>query len=105
MITDITSSEQFKQITSQDAVSIVDFHAHWCGPCKVMLPTFIQLSEIYGKLKFYKLDVDEHAQLTQEAGARVYPTFIVYRKGAKVQAISGANPDGLAKLIKGVVDA
>lgn len=52
-----------------------------------MLPTYTQLSETYGKLNFYKVDVDEHAQLTQEAGARVYPTFIVYRGGTQVRLI------------------
>jgi thiol-disulfide isomerase/thioredoxin len=52
---------------------------------QAMLPTYKQLSETYGKLNFYKVDVDEHAQLSQEAGARVYPTFVVYSGGTQVR--------------------
>lgn len=100
MITDIASVDHFEQIIRQDNVCVVDYHAHWCGPSKAMLPTYTQLSETYGKLKFYKVDVDEHAQLSQRAGARVYPTFIVYRGGTQVQTISGANPEGLRTLIQ-----
>lgn len=51
---------------------------------QTILQTLAQLSEVYGKLNFYKVDVDEHAQLTQMAGARIYPTIIVYRGGNKV---------------------
>ncbi|CAG7853912.1 Thioredoxin {ECO:0000256/PIRNR:PIRNR000077} [Serendipita indica DSM 11827] len=103
MITEITSADQFRQVITQDAISIVDYHAPWCGPSKAILPMFAQLSELYNRINFYKVDVDEHAQLTQEAGARVYPTFIIYRGGAKVQTISGANPEGLTTLIKSAV--
>lgn len=56
-----------------------------------MLPKLTALAQIHQKINFYKLDVDEHAQLTQEAGARIYPTFIVYRRGTKVRFIPPVN--------------
>ncbi|KAG8839966.1 Cytoplasmic thioredoxin isoenzyme 2 [Serendipita sp. 405] len=83
MITEINSVEQFRQAITQE-VSIIEYHASWSGPCKAISPTFTQLSDTYSKLKFYRLDVDECAQLTQDAGARMYPTFIVYSRGQKV---------------------
>ncbi|KAG8810427.1 Cytoplasmic thioredoxin isoenzyme 2, partial [Serendipita sp. 401] len=94
MITEINSVEQFRQAITQE-VSIIEYHASWSGPCKAISPTFTQLSDTYSKLKFYRLDVDECAQLTQDAGARMYPTFIVYSRGQKVHTISGASPDTL----------
>jgi thioredoxin 1 len=103
MITDITSTDHFKQIISQDSVCVVDYHADWSGPARAILPTFAKLSEVYSKLNFYKVDVDEHAQLTQMAGARVYPTIIVYRGGTKLDTISGADPGGLTTLVKSAV--
>jgi len=124
MITDITSTDHFRQIVSllvpppalSDAqiVGFLDLPRHrvrcrlscrLVGTCpgechsnpnafiarvqpdpvpQAILPTLTKLSEDYRKLNFYKVDVDEHAQLTQMAGARIYPTIIVYRRGTKV---------------------
>lgn len=100
MITDIASVDHFKQIIRQDNVSVVDYHASWSAPSEAMLPKLTALAQIHQKINFYKLDVDEHAQLTQEAGARIYPTFIVYRRGTKVETVTGANPSRLETAIQ-----
>ncbi|KIM31704.1 hypothetical protein M408DRAFT_236993 [Serendipita vermifera MAFF 305830] len=105
MITEITSTEHFKQIINQDAVCVVDYHAEWAGPAKQLLATLDQLSKVYRKVNFYTVDVDEHAQLTQMAGARIFPTVIIYRSGAKLNAMSGASPEGLSTLIQTAVCA
>lgn len=100
MVTEIASIDHFNRIIRQDNVSVIDYHAPWSGTSKAMLPTFTALAKAHQKINFYKLDIDEHAQLTQEAGSQIYPTFVAYRNGAKIETVCGANPAALETLVQ-----
>lgn len=62
-----------------------------------MLKRFAELSEKYRKANFYKVDVDEHSQISELAGARIYPTIIVYRRGAQVSSSSLSLSNSLSR--------
>lgn len=65
---------------------LVDFHATWCGPCKAMAPALDQVAtELAGKVKVVKVDVDENPKVTGEYGIRAMPTLLLF-KGGKVAA-------------------
>jgi thioredoxin 1 len=65
---------------------VVDFFAEWCGPCKAMAPALDQVaSEMKGKVKVVKIDVDQNPAVTGKYGIRAMPTLIVF-KGGKVAA-------------------
>ncbi len=65
---------------------LVDFHATWCGPCKAMAPALEQVAtELAGKVKVVKVDVDENPKVTGEYGIRAMPTLLLF-KGGKVAA-------------------
>lgn len=51
--------EEFKQLISQDKLVIIDFHASWCGPCKLIAPKLKKFAEQYTDAIFAKVDVDE----------------------------------------------
>jgi thioredoxin 1 len=53
--------EEFKQLIAQDKLVIVDFHATWCGPCKLIAPKLEKLTEVYTDAIFAKVDVDDVA--------------------------------------------
>lgn len=53
--------EEFKALIAQDKLVIVDFHATWCGPCKLIAPKLAKLTEVYGDAVFAKVDVDDVA--------------------------------------------
>lgn len=66
---------------SQEPI-LVDFYADWCGPCQTMNP-IIQtvLTELEGKVKLLKVNVDKHPQLSQQFGVRSIPHYILFKRG------------------------
>lgn len=66
---------------SQDAV-LVDFYADWCGPCQTMNPIIDEvLTELGGKIKLLKLNVDKHPQLALQFAVRSIPHYILFKRG------------------------
>ncbi len=80
---------------------LVDFWAEWCGPCKMLSPILDQVAtELAGKLKVAKLNVDESPDLAGQFNVMSIPTLIVFKKGEPVDQFVGAMPKDklLAKL-------
>lgn len=53
--------QEFKALIAQDKLVIVDFHATWCGPCKLIAPKLAKFTEVYSDAIFAKVDVDDVA--------------------------------------------
>ena len=70
---------------------LVDFFAEWCGPCKAMAPALEQVaSEMAGKVKIVKLDVDQNPQVTTNYGIRAMPTLMIFKDGKMAAQHVGA---------------
>lgn len=78
---------------------MIDAFATWCGPCKVIAPEILKLSESYPNASFYKVDVDEHPEIAAELGVRAMPTFIFFKGGAKIQQVVGANKPAIEAIV------
>ncbi len=72
---------------------MVDFTAIWCGPCKMLEPVVVQLSQEWdGKVKVVKMDVDDNSSLVMQYGVMGVPTLILFVNGKPVQRLSGYQP-------------
>ncbi|UZJ54189.1 hypothetical protein CBS101457_003509 [Exobasidium rhododendri] len=98
----ITSYEEFKKIINGDKVAAIDFWATWCGPCKMISPMFEKFAAAApaDKIAFYKVDVDEQDQISQEVGVKAMPTFVFFKNGEKLNEVVGAIPQQLQVAIK-----
>jgi len=68
-----------------NGVTLVDFWADWCGPCKMQAPVIDELWEKYeGKVTVAKLNVDDEPSIAARFGVMSIPTLIVYREGEEV---------------------
>jgi len=93
--------DEFKQVIGSGTPILIDFTAAWCGPCKVISPIFEKLSDEASSatVEFYKVDVDEQADIAQELGIRAMPTFKLFKDGQEVETLVGAAPQKLQELI------
>ena len=78
--------------------------ATWCGPCKVIAPQIVKMSDAFPSVRFYKLDVDDVPDVAQELGVRAMPTFYVFKNGDKVNEVVGANQKALEAMVQKEVD-
>ncbi|HEY5926193.1 MAG TPA: thioredoxin family protein [Kofleriaceae bacterium] len=74
-------------------ITLIDFSAKWCGPCKVMEPVMAALAQEYaGRVRVVEIDVDEEQLLAQQYNVRSMPTFVLVRDGAEVGRVVGSRP-------------
>ena len=72
---------------------MVDFTATWCGPCKMLEPVVKELAKLWqGKVKVYKLDVDDHSDIAMQYGIMGVPTLILFVNGQPAERLTGYQP-------------
>lgn len=82
--------DSFSNIINSETPVLVDFHADWCGPCKMLAPILKQVKEEMGNaLKIVKIDVDKNQSLASTYQVRGVPTMLLFKNGKQVWRQSG----------------
>lgn len=83
--------EKFNDIINGNQLTLVDFFATWCAPCKVMHPVLEQLKEYVGEeIRIIKIDVDKNQALSNAYGIQSIPTLMLFKSGKMLWRQSGA---------------
>ena len=89
------TTNDFYSLIAQDDLTLVDFYATWCGPCKAMDPIIDRLSAILNKrATIIRIDIDrkEHREIVARYNIVAVPTFVLFRDGEIVWRESGVMP-------------
>lgn len=82
-------------VISSNIPVLVDLWAPWCGPCRMVAPILDELaSELAGKVKIVKINVDENQVIPAQFGVRSIPTLLIFKQGKAVATQVGALPKG-----------
>ena len=74
--------EKFNEMINGEQLTLVDFFATWCGPCKMMHPILEQLKEKMGDdIRILKVDVDKNEALSMQYRIQSVPTLMLFKKG------------------------
>ena len=80
----------FNDLINSNPLVLVDFHATWCGPCKMLAPILIQAKEVLqDAVKIIKIDVDKNPAMASKYEVRGVPTMILFKNGQPVWRQSG----------------
>lgn len=92
----VTDANFNNEIEGNTGLTLVDFWATWCGPCRVVAPVIEQLAtEFEGHIKVAKLDVDANPVTAMRYNIRSIPTILFFRDGKHVDTVVGAVPKAL----------
>jgi thioredoxin 1 len=90
----------FKDLINSQELVLVDFHAEWCGPCKMMKPILEEVKASIGnKAKIVKVDVDKNIKPGSTYQVTGIPTFILFKKGREIWRRSGVIPPSALKQV------
>lgn len=94
------TTDNFDEITAE-GVTLVDFWATWCGPCKMIAPAIESLAETYeGKANICKIDIDTQQDLAVRFGIMSIPTILIFANGEEVAKHVGAtSEEALAEML------
>ena len=96
MLIDFKDEDFDSKIKNED-VSVIQFSAAWCGPCKVLSPILEELDDEIEGVEFVKLDVDQHPQIAGQNQVMGVPTVVILKDGEVKDRFVGVQPKEVIK--------
>jgi len=95
-----TNSKELKELVKNNKKVLVDCYADWCGPCKMLSPIIDQLATEKEDTKFYKINVDEDEEISEEYSISSIPTLLFFEDGKlKEQVVGLRSKDDISRII------
>lgn len=104
-ITELTD-DNYKSFVSKEGLVLVDVHAVWCNPCRIISPIIDQISnEFYQKVSVGKLEADKNRETLVNLNVRNIPTILLYKNGEVVdKSVGGVSREKLVEMINNHLD-
>ena len=86
------NAEEYEQLKQSTKPVVIDFHATWCGPCKILSPILEELQEEMEEVEFVKLDVDQFPEISGANQVMGVPTVVIKKDGEVKDRFVGVQP-------------
>ena len=86
------NAEEYEQLKQSTKPVVIDFHATWCGPCKILSPILEELQEEMEEVEFVKLDVDQFPEISGANQVMGVPTVLIIKDGEVKDRFVGVQP-------------
>jgi thioredoxin 1 len=98
----VTDSTFQAEVLNSSTPVLVDFWAEWCGPCRALAPKLEEIAtEMSGKVRVVKMNVDENPQTPGQFGIRGIPAMLLFKNGQQVGELVGNHPkDSITEFLK-----
>ena len=95
------NEKNFDEVINNSDMSVVDFSATWCMPCRMLKPILEKAEDKFENVYFYNLDIDESVQIAKRYRIFSVPTVVCFRSGKKIDSMVGLNSfDDVVSFIK-----
>ena len=91
------NAEEYAEIINSSSPVVIDFHATWCGPCKVLSPILEELNDEIEGVEFVILDVDQHPQIAGQNQVMGVPSVVILKDGEVKDRFVGVQPKEVIK--------
>jgi thioredoxin 1 len=92
-IIEITSKDQFDEAVKSETLTIVDFWAVWCGPCRVLKPLLHKIAGEHPEIQLLTVDVDANQELAAQYDINSIPAVFMFKNGEIVDNFVGVMPE------------
>ena len=82
---------EFDDIIAGDNVTVIDFSASWCMPCRMLRPILDRVADKIDDVDFYNLDIDDNEDIAKRYRIFSVPTLVCFRSGKKIDSLVGLN--------------
>ena len=93
MVQEITTDSFDQEVINNDGITVVDFFAKWCGPCRKLSPVLDEIeTELSSRVKFVKINTDDNIEAAKKYQVSGLPTLMVFKNGESVERMVGLMP-------------
>ena len=93
MVTEINTNNFDSEVINYEGITVIDFFADWCGPCRKMGPILEEVEqELSGKVKFSKINTDDNIEIAKRYQVSGLPTLMIFKNGEPAERMVGLMP-------------
>ena len=102
----VVNEKEFEELIKKDDLTIVDFSASWCMPCRMLKPILERVTEEFEDVDFFEIDIDDNEEIAKRYRIFSVPTLVCFKSGKKIDSLVGLNSyDDIVEFINNANEA